>query len=93
MTRTYCDRCGSECTNGQAVVYMRIIHRTSQGEWVGEDETKPKDLCHTCGEVVRKLLGLEVVEQERNDAERRALRLLDAQREPYLDPPAHSAIT
>lgn len=54
-TRTFCDRCNTECVNSVTKVYVEVIHKISSGEHAGNDEYKPSELCFVCGQEVISL--------------------------------------
>jgi hypothetical protein len=58
MRKAYCDRCGTECVNGTCCVFICTEHTTSGGELVGQ-ENAASELCLSCGEEGRTLLGLK----------------------------------
>jgi hypothetical protein len=59
MRKTFCDKCGDECVNGVDRIYFTREHTTNQGEVVGQDSTDGSELCLTCGDAARKVLGLK----------------------------------
>jgi hypothetical protein len=50
MTRTFCDRCGAECTGKIFHVHVSAMELTNKGEPVSNDEYRPVELCRDCGE-------------------------------------------
>lgn len=60
MTKTYCDKCGGDCTNYVMRLYGGVTHTTSQGEQVAEDNIEPVELCGTCGPEAAAFLGLKI---------------------------------
>ncbi len=66
MRRTFCDRCGAQCVNTTVRLHGAIEHSTSAGEQVGYDEIRPVEVCAACYRLVKKLLGLEEIPQERD---------------------------
>lgn len=56
-TKTYCDRCGTECVNYTLNLYGNARHTTSQGEQVAYDEVKPVELCLGCEQGLAGYLG------------------------------------
>jgi hypothetical protein len=64
MRKTFCDRCGAECTNTTGHIGGHIEHTTSQGETVGIDEIASADLCRGCINDAVKFFHLKVMPQE-----------------------------
>jgi len=73
-TRTFCDRCGRECTPPRrCVIHLHEVHLTSDGGEVGTDDYRPADLCDLCTDVIKAGLGdaLRVAEHYDTDSEMR----------------------
>lgn len=58
MRKTFCDRCGAECGSVTGVALLRVEHRSGTGDFVGEDEYRPADLCESCTAMARNVLGI-----------------------------------
>jgi len=55
MKKTFCDRCGKQCVNTTVVISVRVVHHTKTGEYVGDDEHKPIEVCTDCEYELRQL--------------------------------------
>lgn len=66
MRKTFCDRCGVQCVNTVVHLHGAIEHTTSRGENVGHDEIRPVELCDGCYGLVKELVGLTEIPQERD---------------------------
>jgi hypothetical protein len=58
MTKTYCDRCGTECPNYHATLHVNETQTTSAGESVEENYMQRyKDLCRKCKDSLQEWFG------------------------------------
>lgn len=75
VTKRYCDVDGSELKGTEAKLQLVVVHRTNQGEYVGEDEYTPADLCYAC--LSSPIVLTELMQASRpikyNDIEERAI--------------------
>jgi hypothetical protein len=65
--RTFCDKCGSQCTHYVLNLYGTVNHTTGQGESVGQDDLKPVQFCKTCADPLIEQFGLVLVQGYRED--------------------------
>jgi hypothetical protein len=63
-TRTVCDRCGADCINYVGRFYGDITHTTAQGETVGNDETRRREFCRTCTQLLITEFGFILIPGE-----------------------------
>lgn len=59
--KTYCDRCGAECTGRFGHLHLGETHATNQAEVVAQDDYKPIDLCGHCIDAVKAFIGPAMV--------------------------------
>jgi hypothetical protein len=52
VKKVFCDKCDAECSGSVGTMALAIYHRTRQGEYLGEDEFAPADLCLDCANIV-----------------------------------------
>jgi len=67
MQKTFCDRCGRECTNYVLHLAGHVIHKTNRAEVVGEDEFKPNEYCKECSDMLVKLFNLRTYPRHDHD--------------------------
>jgi predicted Fe-S protein YdhL (DUF1289 family) len=59
-TRNFCDGCGNELTGYRARLRGEILHSTSDGEYVGEDDIKQVDLCKGCLKRIQEIVSFKI---------------------------------
>lgn len=56
MKKTFCDCCEVQCINSTVIIRTNIIHHTSDGSFVGEDEFKPIEICKACMDKIKDVM-------------------------------------
>jgi hypothetical protein len=56
MKKTFCDRNGEECVNTTVIISVRTVHHTKDGQYVGDDEHKPVEICLNCASEVEAVI-------------------------------------
>jgi len=85
VQKTFCDRCGTECTNFIFHLEGSIRHITNRGENVGYEGMKGLELCRQCTDQAKELLGLVFVLDE--DSYDKAVYVAERRGEPMPDFP------
>lgn len=89
-TKTYCDRCGRECTSRRGHLHLTEMSMTNKAEVVSADDYRPVDLCDHCIDATKAFIGPAMVifrhEFDGPDSEAMAVRAVPAP--PFYPPDA-----
>jgi|SRR5215472_6185332 len=56
MKKTFCDVCDKQCVNTTFVLRVARLQHTKKGEYVGDDEYQPIELCSECINVIKEFM-------------------------------------
>jgi hypothetical protein len=67
MKRTFCDRCDKQCVNTTVQIRIEVIHHTSDGKFVGEDDFKTIEVCLDCSNLIKEMVPQAFATMSRKD--------------------------
>lgn len=67
MKKTFCDVCDKQCINTTFVLRVARLQYTKNGEYVGDDEFQPIELCSECIDAVKEFMPNAFILQHHSD--------------------------